>query len=199
MPEEFVAVFEDEHRQLRDVLLEMIDAFENGEEERATEAIETMAELVGPHFHYEQQALYPALAEVLGDEQAQTLFEEHAQAVEAARQLAELAEQEALDEEAAAQGAELARQLLPHVEGMDDVVAVIEVMEPETVKKIHKAQKEAKRTKPTLAAVAKGVKKKASRRPVRKAAATKVRKPASKSARKPPARKAVTAAKRRGK
>ena len=199
MSDEFVAVFEDEHRQLRAVLLDLIDAFENGDGGRAGEAIAAMAELAGPHFYYEQEALYPVLAEVLGDGRAQTLFEDHAQAVEAARQLAELAEQDALDGDGSVQGAELARQLLPHVDGLDDLAAVIQVMERETVSKIHQAQKESKRSKPTLAAVAEGAKKKVSRNATRKATGANARSLASKTGKKPPAKKAATAAKRKGK
>jgi hypothetical protein len=57
MQEELIAVLTDEHRQLREVLLDLIDAFENSDSERVSEGIEEMAALAGPHFYYEQEAL----------------------------------------------------------------------------------------------------------------------------------------------
>jgi len=172
MPQEFVTIFTDEHRQMREVLLDLIDAFENQDQERALEAIVEMETLAAPHFHHEQTALYPALAEVHGDEQIDQLLQEHADAVEAAAQLTDLAAQDSLDEEAAAYGADLARQLLPHVSEPDEVAVMLEVLEPKTKKQLHKAHREAKKKGITLKAVAKAAAKKASgKKPVRKAAA----------------------------
>src|SRR5271166_2732353 len=98
--EQFNEVFRDEHRRLRDMLLGLIEAFESSDSERARQGIEEMAAHAAPHFQYEQEALYPALADVHGETYIEKLLEEHAQAVAAAQQLAELAEQEELDEQA---------------------------------------------------------------------------------------------------
>ena len=200
MPEQFITTYAQEHRQMRDALLELIEAFENNDSERALEAIEEMAALAGPHFQHEQEALYPALAEAHGEEQVEKLVEEHGEAVEAARQLAELAEQEELDEQAAAYGAELARQLLPHVSEPDELAVMVEVLEPETLKELHKAHKEAKKRGATLAAVAKGAKKKARKGKVTvKAARKRAAKPSRVTAPKTGAPRSSRAAKRRRK
>jgi len=206
MPEEFVTAYTDEHRQMREVVLDLIDAFEKQDQERALEAIVAMEALAGPHFYYEQEELYPALAEEHGDEQIEKLLEEHAQAVEAACQLTELAAQDALDEEAAAYGADLARQLLPHVSEPDEVAVMVGVLEPQTIKKLHKAHKETKKKRVKLAALAKaGAKKASGKKPVRKpgkkaakAATKRAAKPARATASKARARKpAATSGRRR--
>ena len=193
MPQEFITTFTDEHRQLRDVLLDLIDAFEKQDQARALEAIVEMEALAGPHFFYEQEELYPALAEEHGDEQIETLLEEHAQAVEAACQLTELAAQEVLDEEAAQYGTELARQLLPHVSENDELAVMVGVLAPQIIKKLHKAHKASKKQKgATLAGLAKRAKTEAPKRKVvaKAAKVTKVaktvRKPAAKSTTKAP-------------
>jgi len=204
MPKEFVTTFRDEHRELRDVLLGLIEAFEDNDSERALEAIEEMATLAAPHFHYEQEALYPALAEVHGDERVEELLQEHSEAVEAAHQLAELAEEEALDEQAAAYGAELARQLLPHVTEPDELALMVEVLEPQTIKKLHKAHKESKKKGATLAGLAKGAKRKVAKRKtaaktvktVHKAATRRTAKPPRPTASKSRARKSAAGGKR---
>ena len=110
---QFTEVFRDEHRQMRDMLLGLIDAFQSSDSERVRQGIEEMTAHAAPHFQYEQQALYPALADVHGDSYVEKLLAEHGQALEAALQLAELAEQEELDEEALEYGLDLVRQLLP--------------------------------------------------------------------------------------
>jgi hemerythrin len=156
--EQFTEVFRDEHRQLRDMLLGLIDAFQSSDSERVRQGIEEMTAHAAPHFQYEQQALYPALADVHGDSYVEKLLEEHAEALEAALQLAELAEQEELDEEAAEYGLELVRQLLPHVSDRDGLVVMVEVLEPAAIEKIHKAQKESNKRRVSLAALTKGMK-----------------------------------------
>jgi hemerythrin len=156
--EQFTEVFRDEHRQLRDMLLGLIDAFQSSDSERVRQGIEEMTAHAAPHFQYEQQALYPALADVHGDRYVEKLLEEHAEALEAALQLAELAEQEELDEEAAEYGLELVRQLLPHVSDRDGLVVMVEVLEPAAIEKIHKAQKESNKRRVSLAALTKGMK-----------------------------------------
>lgn len=157
--EEFNRIFRDEHRQLRDILLGLIDAFQTSDSERVRQGIEEMAAHAAPHFDYEQEALYPALAEVHGDSYVEKLVQEHAQALEAAARLAELAEQKELDEEAAEYGLELIRQLLPHVSDRDGLAVMVEVLEPEAVEKIRKAQKESKKHRVSLAALTKATRK----------------------------------------
>jgi len=161
--DQFNQIFRDEHRQLRDMLLGLIDAFQSSDIERARQGIEEMAAHAAPHFQYEQEALYPALADVHGDTYVEKLLEEHAQALEAAAQLAELAEQEELDAAAVEYGLELVRQLLPHVSDRDGLAVMVEVLEPEAIKKIHKAQKESKKRPVSLATLRKDTKKSAAK------------------------------------
>ncbi len=92
--EEFNQRFRDEHRQLRDMLLGLIDAFQSADSERVREGVEAMAAHAAPHFHYEQEVLYPALADLHGDDYVEKLVQEHARTLEAAARLAELADQE---------------------------------------------------------------------------------------------------------
>lgn len=159
---DFTEVFRDEHRQLRDMLLGLIAAFESSDSERVRQGIEEMTAHAAPHFQYEQQALYPALAVIHGDSYVEKLLEEHEQALEAARLLAELAEEE-LDEEAVEYGLELVRQLLPHVSDRDGLAVMVEVLEPAAVEKIHKAQKDSKKGRVSLAALTKRTNKSAAK------------------------------------
>jgi hypothetical protein len=160
---DFIDVFREEHRQLRDMLLGLIDAFESSDSERVRQGIEQMTAHAAPHFQYEQEALYPALAAVHGESYVEKLIEEHEQALDAAWQLAELAEQEELDEATAEYGLELVRQLLPHVSDRDGLAVMVEVLEPEAVEKLHKAQKESKKGRVSLAGLTGRTKKSAAK------------------------------------
>jgi len=60
-------------------------------------------------------------------------------------------------------GLELVRQLLPHVSDRDGLAVMVEVLEPEAIEKIHKAQKESNKRRVSLAALTKGTKKSAAK------------------------------------
>lgn len=50
--EQFTEASRDEHRQLRDMLLGLIDVFESSNRERVRQGIEEMAAHAAPHFQY---------------------------------------------------------------------------------------------------------------------------------------------------
>lgn len=53
--------FREDHRRVRDELLDMIEALEAKDIVRAREVLGNLNILVGPHFRYEEETLYPAL------------------------------------------------------------------------------------------------------------------------------------------
>src|SRR3972149_1323997 len=84
-----IVEFREDHRQVRDWLLDLADAAEGGDLPRARDALGALDRLVGPHFRYEEEALYPALREFLG-EYVDQLVTEHDGARATARTAAEL-------------------------------------------------------------------------------------------------------------
>lgn len=64
--QQFAEQFRAEHRQVRDLLLELQRSFEQQDTSRARELVEAIAALTGPHFRYEEEAVYPALVAILG-------------------------------------------------------------------------------------------------------------------------------------
>ena len=56
---QFAEAFREEHRQMRDMLLGLMDAIEADDGTvRVRRGIEEMAAHAGPHFHHEEQVLY---------------------------------------------------------------------------------------------------------------------------------------------
>lgn len=160
---QFTEVFRDEHRQMRDMLLALMDAIEANDVEAVRQGVGEMAAHAGPHFHYEEQVLYPALAEIYGADYVERLGAEHDAALEAVQELAELAEAEEISPEQTAYGLELIRQLLPHVSDRDGLAVIVEVLPEETVQEIVRAREKSRRSGKTLLELARGKKK---RRPV---------------------------------
>jgi len=118
-----------------------------------------MAAHAGPHFHYEEQVLYPALAEIYGEDYVERLGAEHDAALEAVQELAELAEAEEITPEQAVYGLELIRRLLPHVSDRDGLAVIVEVLPEETVQEIVRGREKSKRSGKTMLELAKGKKK----------------------------------------
>ncbi len=158
---EFSKAFRDEHRQMRDTLLGLMEAIESNDAESFRQRIGEMTVDAGPHFHYEQEALYPALAEIHGEDYIDRLLAEHDAALEAIEKLVQLAEAEELGEEQAEYGRELVRQLLPHVSDRDGLAMIVEVLPEEAVKSILAARAESKRSGKNVLEIAKERKKRA--------------------------------------
>lgn len=56
----FSATFRAEHRQVRDLLLELVQAYQNREKNRISALLSDLASCTGPHFRYEEEVLYPS-------------------------------------------------------------------------------------------------------------------------------------------
>ncbi len=143
---EFSEAFREEHRQMRDMLLGLIEAIDSNEVESFRQGLDEMMAHVGPHFHYEQEALYPALADIHGEDYVERLRAEHDAALDAIEALAELAEAEELSDAQAEYGRELVRQLLPHVSDRDGLAMIVEVLPEKSVKSILEVREESKRS-----------------------------------------------------
>jgi len=56
-----IAEFREDHRKVRDGILEITEALGRRDMKKAKEVISRLNILVGPHFRYEEEHLYPAL------------------------------------------------------------------------------------------------------------------------------------------
>lgn len=134
--DEFTDIFRAEHRQVRDRLLELISAFERRDPTKAAALLDTIAQLTGPHFRYEEEALYPALTDIFGLDYIEKLLADHDQAIANARRLVQLAQQDALTDTDAAEATALARAILPHVSDCDGLSIMVEVIPDESVRSV---------------------------------------------------------------
>lgn len=113
-----IAEFREDHRKVRDGLLEIIAAIEIKDVGLARDILGRINILVGPHFRYEEETLYPALRIFLG-EYVDQLLKEHGGVINTARACAQLLGKDKLTDEEAKQAAAAARALLVHVSNCD--------------------------------------------------------------------------------
>lgn len=136
LADEFTRIFREEHRTVRDTLLELLRAFQDRDAPRLRTLLSGAAAYVGPHFRYEEECLYPVLTEFLGEEHIEHLLADHDSAIGAAAQLVVLAGKDSLGDADVAEARKLIREILPHVSDCDGLSLLVEVLEDEKVKSI---------------------------------------------------------------
>ncbi len=125
-----IAEFRDDHRKVRDGLLDMVEALKSKDAVRAGEILGNINTLTGPHFRYEEETLYPALRVFLG-EHVDQLLKEHDGIIDTARNCAELLKKGSLTDEEAEEAAKAAKALLIHVSNCDGLAILSERLKPE--------------------------------------------------------------------
>ena len=113
-----IAEFREDHRKVRDGLLDLIDALQSKDAVKARKILGKINVLVGPHFRYEEETLCPALRVLLG-EHVDQLLKEHDGVIATARSCADLLKKDSLTDGEVRQASTAARTLLIHVSNCD--------------------------------------------------------------------------------
>lgn len=110
-----IAVLKDDHKQVRDGLLDLIDSLKGRDAVKALEILIKLDKLTGPHFRFEEESLYPALERFFGKEYFEYLLGVHDRIIRTAKELAGLLGKGEITEEEAERLPGLVRtQVLPH-------------------------------------------------------------------------------------
>jgi len=120
-----IAEFRDDHRKVRDFILDIVDAIDKRELARAGEILGNLDAMVGPHFRYEEEDLYPVLKKFLG-EHVDELVGEHDGAIDTAKACAGLLQKGSLTDEECAAAKKAAMGLLVHVSNCDGLAILAE-------------------------------------------------------------------------
>lgn len=132
---DFIAEFREDHRKARDCLLDIIEALRSKDVLKAREILGRINVLVGPHFRYEEETLYPTLRVFLG-EYVDQLLSEHDGVIETARNCAKLLKKDSLSDEEAEQAANAAIALLIHVSNCDGLAILTERLSPRELEEL---------------------------------------------------------------
>jgi len=137
LADSFSQVFRQEHRVVRDTLLDLIQAFEDRDRERIHALLNAVAILTGPHFRYEEESMYPALTGIFGEEYVEKLLRDHDRAIEIAEELIGLSAKDLFSREDIAMAVRLIRSgVLPHVSDCDGLSIMVETLPEDQVQGI---------------------------------------------------------------
>lgn len=136
LADQFSKVFREEHRQIRDALLDLISAYSKRDQDQIQSLLQQVATLTGPHFRYEEETLYPALTAIFGQEYVESLLSDHDSAIGTAKKLVDLAGKGSLSEEEANQAVSMVRGVLPHVSDCDGLSIMVERLPEKQVQSI---------------------------------------------------------------
>lgn len=120
-----IAEFREDHRKVRDGILDISDALRNKDVKKAREVLGVLNELTGPHFRYEEENLYPALRTLLG-EYVDTLVKEHDNVIDTAKVCASLLSKDSLTDQESQDATNAAMQMLIHVSNCDGLAILSE-------------------------------------------------------------------------
>jgi len=141
--ERVIETFQTEHRETRDKLLELSDAIEDEDMERAEALVGEINAAAGPHFQYEEDSLYPALIPFFGEEKVKELVGEHDEAIDAARTLADLTSGDTLTEEEKQEALRQLPTIMVHVSDCDGLTVYLEKADDDVFEDIDESIDEA--------------------------------------------------------
>lgn len=130
-----IAEFREDHRKVRDGLLQMIEALKAKDIPKAGDILSNLNTLLGPHFMYEEEALYPALKAFLG-EYVDQLISEHDGVIKTAKDCLELLGKGKLTDQEGEEAAKAARGLLVHVSNCDGLAILSERLKEEELQNL---------------------------------------------------------------
>lgn len=143
--DDFREIFRAEHREIRDAFLALYDALGAGNKRSVTNLMKKLEALCGPHFRYEEEALYPALECIYGRIFIEKMFREHDDAIIDALQLASIMDKQGLRGRDAKEGQRLVRRMLPHVSDCEGLSIMVEVLPDSEVQRILDARERSRR------------------------------------------------------
>ncbi|MDP6474118.1 MAG: hemerythrin domain-containing protein [Alphaproteobacteria bacterium] len=141
--ERFREIAHGEHREVRDILLALYDAFGKRNLKRAKTLHAEFCAHCGPHFRYEEEALHPLLEPIVGKVQVEHLNREHDRAIVDTIYMGRLTSEKRLNADEGRQGQRLVRRILPHVSDCDGLAVMVEKMADADVETILAARQAA--------------------------------------------------------
>ncbi len=138
-----ISEFREDHRKVRDGILAITEALGRKDVKKAREILGELNTLVGPHFRYEEETLYPALRKFLG-EYVDQLLSEHNNVIDTARTCAELLQKDSLTDQEAEDAKKAAMALLVHVSNCDGLAILSERFSKEELDELGRKFEEAR-------------------------------------------------------
>lgn len=111
--------FHEDHQKVMDALESLEEALENGDLETVGEIAEASDRMLGPHFAFEDDHLYPVLTRFFGEERVHEMKKYHYGASRGIARMKDLAAEENLSGEEVREARELLQDFYTHVADCD--------------------------------------------------------------------------------
>ncbi|MFB6357298.1 MAG: hemerythrin domain-containing protein [bacterium] len=139
--EEFGELFEEEHRSILDQTKSLIERLRETQTPDISNEVDKLNELLGPHFRYEEEALYPSLKEEYGRVYVKRLYDSHEGTIHTVRKLKGMTED---NEVKTREALELIYGwLLPHVSDCEGLSIMVDQIPSDTLDNIVESRQRA--------------------------------------------------------
>ncbi len=125
-----VQELQDDHRRARDGMFDLLRALERGNMREAKEIMAFVDLVAGPHWRWEEEALYPLLQR-FSEELVHNLLKEHDKVIDAVQGLTALVSRRALTPEDLERARKLTLPILYHVATCDGLILWMEMLDEE--------------------------------------------------------------------
>lgn len=142
--DEFRDLFEEEHHWVEKHIRDLLTGLDEFKLDRVHEAIDRLNIILGPHFRYEEEALYPALKEVHGRIYVKRLYDSHEGTIHTIRKFNNQLENNELGRGSVPEARDLVNGwLLPHVSDCEGLSIVFEDLSKEQINNVCRIRNEA--------------------------------------------------------
>lgn len=141
--EEFGELFEEEHRTILKHIKGLIDRLREENAPDIKGDLQELNALLGPHFRYEEEALYPSLHDEYGRIYVKRLYDSHEGTIHTIRKLMTMTEESSLNQRDALDL--IYGWLLPHVSDCEGLSIMVDQIPPEALDEIAQAREKARR------------------------------------------------------
>ncbi|MEM4546356.1 MAG: hemerythrin domain-containing protein [Nitrososphaerota archaeon] len=130
----------EDHKKVKDYLLELIDALNKKDVQRSLEILILLDKLGGPHFRFEEETLYPTLKKFFGEEYYRYLLKAHDRVITAAKKIAEVLGKGAITEDEVRMLISIVRsEVLPHPIECEGLALLMDRLSKEEIRAIAKS------------------------------------------------------------
>jgi len=141
---DFFTEFRNDHRQIRDLIMDLKSAFIRKEMSEAGNLVERLNSIAGPHFLFEEQCLYQELIPVYGMEYIDKLYIDHDLLIARIKTIKGIIEKKDLSDEDVEKGLNLLRGLLPHLSDCEGLTIMVERFDQKEIVRIFASLKNAR-------------------------------------------------------
>lgn len=139
---EFEETFKKEHRTILDNIKQLTDDVKERNTVEVAESIDELNTLLGPHFRYEEETLYPSLKDQYGRIYVKRLYDSHEGTIHTIRKLKDMVENTHFDKNKALDL--IYGWLLPHVSDCEGLSIMVDQIPDDAMDEIAKARRKAK-------------------------------------------------------